>query len=294
MAVRAVGLNFPDLLLCSGTYQERPDSPFVPGYEAAGVVERVGPGSVHRAGQSVIVVPELPNGAMQSRLTVPDHQLYPVPEEVPPATAAVLHIAYQTAHVALHRRAGVRPGESVLVHGGAGGVGRAAIELARAAGARVLATATGRHRLDACRAAGAQVAIDASDPELVAAVRAATDGRGADVMIDVVGGELFERSRRCIAFEGRLVVVGFTSGAIPSVAANHVLLRNYSVLGLHLALYRRADPALLRRVHGEVLGLLEAQTIRPHVHREAPFAQAPAALGLIAARDVIGRVVLIL
>lgn len=290
--ISAVGLNFPDLLLCAGTYQERPEPPFVPGYEAAGVVESAGPGSSFAAGQSVIVVPELPHGAMQTRPTVADSELYPLPDGVQPTTAAVLHIAYQTAYVALHHRAGLRAGESVLVNGGAGGVGRAAIELAHAVGAHVIATATGPTKLAAARAAGADVALDADDAELAAAVREATDGRGADVVLDVVGGELFDRSRRCVAFEGRIVVVGFTSGTVPMVPANHPLLRNYSVVGLHLALYRRADPALLRRVHEQVLELLAAGAIAPHIDRELPFEEAPAALQLIADRDAIGRVVL--
>ncbi len=290
--IQAVGLNFPDLLLCAGEYQERPEPPFVPGYEAAGVVESVGPGSALAPGQAVIVVPELPNGAMQSHVTVADSALYRVPDGLPPAVAAVLHIAYQTAHVALHHRAGLRAGESVLVHGAAGGVGRAAVELAHAAGAHVIATATGAERLAAARAAGADAVLDAREPDLATAVRDATAGRGADVVVDVVGGDLFDRSRRCVAFEGRVVVVGFTSGTIPAVPANHLLLRNYSVVGLHLALYRRADPALLRRVHDELLELLAAGAIRPHIHRELPFEEAPAALELIAERDVVGRVVL--
>ncbi len=289
--IEAVGLNFPDLLLCAGRYQERPEPPFVPGYEAAGVVEQVGRDSRFAEGERVIVIPELPDGAMQTRQTVPDAALYPVPESVGATIAAVLHIAYQTAHVALHRRAGLRGGEWVLVTGAAGGVGLATVELARAAGARVIAAAAGA-KLPAVRAAGADVALDPGEDDLGTAVREATDGRGADVVVDVVGGELFDRVRRCVAFEGRLVLVGFTSGAVPSLPANHPLLRNYSVVGLHLALYRRAEPALLHRVHDELLELLAAGAIAPHIHRELPFDEAPAALELIAGRDVVGRVML--
>jgi NADPH:quinone reductase len=288
--VDAVGLNFPDLLLCSGGYQERPPLPFSPGYEAAGRVAAAGPGSARRPGERVIVVPELPNGAFQERITVSDAELYPVPDDVPPVTAAVLHIAYQTAHVALHRRAGLRPGETVLVHGGAGGVGAAAIQLARAAGARVIATATG------ARKAGALAADDAIDlaatPDFAAEVREINGGRGADVIVDVVGGEVFDRSRRCVAFGGRIVVAGFAGGAIPQIPANHVLLRNYAVVGLHLAAYRRQEPALLRSVHEELLALLRAGAIDPPIDSVLPFERAPEGLRRLAERRAVGRIAL--
>jgi NADPH2:quinone reductase len=255
------------------------------------VVGAVGPGAVLAVGQPVLVVPELPDGALQERLTVPESQVYAVPDAMPMAVAAVLHIAYQTAHVALHRRAGLRAGEWVLIDGAAGGVGSAGIQLARAAGARVIAVATGAAKQEACRAWGAEVVLDGADPELAEAVRAATGGHGADVVLDVVGGETFDRARRAVAFEGRIVVLGFTGG-IPEVRANHVLLRNYSVVGLHLATYRRAEPALLRAVHAELLELWAAGRIAPHVHRELPFDGAVEGLGLIADRSAIGRVVL--
>jgi NADPH2:quinone reductase len=289
VAVEAVGLNFPDLLLCSGGYQERPALPFAPGYEAAGRVVAAGPGSARRVGERVIVVPELPNGAYQERITASDAELYPVPDAVDPVTAAVLHIAYETAHVALHRRAGLRAGETVLVHGGAGGVGAAAIQLARAAGARVLATATGADRAAACARLGAEAIDLAATPDFASLVRA--EG-GADVILDVVGGDVFDQSRRCVAFGGRIVVAGFASGAIPQIPANHVLLRNYSVVGLHLAAYRRAEPALLRAVHAELLELLAAGAIAPPVDAVLPFADAPAALRRLAERRVIGRLAL--
>jgi NADPH2:quinone reductase len=288
--VEAVGLNFPDLLLCSGGYQERPPLPFSPGYEAAGRVVAAGPGSARRPGERVIVVPELPNGAFQERITVSGAELYPVPDDVSPVTAAVLHIAYQTAHVALHRRAGLQPGESVLVHGGAGGVGAAAIQLARAAGARVIATATGARK---AAALAADHAIDlAATPDFAAEVREATGGRGADVILDVVGGDVFDRSRRCVAFGGRIVVAGFAGGAIPQIPANHVLLRNYAVVGLHLAAYRRQEPELLRAVHAELLGLLRAGAIDPPIDSVLPFERAPEGLRRLAERRAIGRVAL--
>ncbi|MGH3119458.1 MAG: NADPH:quinone oxidoreductase family protein [Streptosporangiaceae bacterium] len=291
--VGAVGLNFPDLLLCAGRYQERPPLPFSPGFEAAGVVAEAGDGTVLTPGQPVVVVPELPNGALQQSITVPAAQLYPVPEPMPVTAAAALHIAYQTAYVALHHRAGLRAGDTVLVTGAAGGVGSAAVQLGRAAGCPVIAAVTGPAKAAACRRMGASLVIDlAAGPDPVTRVRAETGGRGADVIIDVVGGDTFGWARRCVAFEGRIVLVGFTGGAIGQVPANHVLLRNYSVLGLHLAVYRRENPALLRTVHDTLVRMCGDGAISPLIYRELPFDQAPAGLDLLSGREVIGRVVL--
>lgn len=293
MAVGAVGLNFPDLLLCSGRYQEQPELPFSPGYEAAGTVTDVGDGSRWRPGQRVIVVPELPDGAMQEALTVPDDQLYAIPDDMPLATAAAFHIAYHTAHVALHRRAGISAGDTLLVTGGAGGVGSAAIQLGRAIGAQVIATAGESQKADACTRLGAHHVIDLSqEVDLRQEVRAATDGRGADVIVDVVGGDMFDTLRRCVAFEGRVVVIGFASGSIASAPTNHLLLRNYAVLGLNLASYRQQDPGLLQQTHDALVGLYSAGAIAPEIYRELPYEEAPAALELMGQRAVIGRVVL--
>lgn len=287
--VEAVGLNHPDLLLCAGRYQEHPELPFSPGYEAAGTVAEAGDGSVWQEGQRVVVVPELPDGAMQQSLTVPDAQLFPVPETMPFATAAVLHVAWSTAHAALHHRARLERGETLLVTGGAGGVGSAAVQLGKAAGAYVVATATGPRKAEACLSSGADEVVDLSSDDLVTRVRSLTDGRGADVVVDVVG--LVDQLRRCVAFEGRLVAAGFAGGTLPQAPLNHVLLRNYSVVGLHLALYRRENPGLLREIHAELVELWRHGVVAPQID-ELPFDQAPAALRRLADRDVIGRLVL--
>lgn len=291
--VEAIGLNFPDLLLCRGAYQERPDLPFTPGFEAAGTVVDADGATPYRNGQRVIVVPELPDGALQESLTVPAAQLYPIPAGLPVRTAAALHIAYQTAYVALHHRAGLRPGETVLVLGAAGGVGSAAVQLAHAFGARVVAAATGAGRAAACRRLGADETVDlAGTGDLATAVLDRTAGYGADVILDVVGGSAFDQARRCIAFEGRLVVLGFAGGTIAALPTNHLLLRNYSVVGLHLAAYRRRDPALLRRTHDSLLGLYARAAIGPPVGAVLPFERAPEALDLLSRREVVGRIVL--
>lgn len=291
--VAAVGLNFPDLLLCAGRYQERPPLPFSPGFEAAGTVVDTGPDSALRPGQRVVVIPELPDGAMQESLTVPDDALHPLPDDADLTAAAVLHIASVTAHLALHHRARLRPGETVVVTGATGGVGSATVQLAKIAGARVIGVVTGAQKADACRELGADEAIDLADePDLTGRVRAATDGRGADVVVDNVGGPAFDALRRATAFEGRIVTVGFTAGTIPSVPLNHVLLKNYAVLGLHGGAYRRTNPGLLRTTHDAVVELWATGSLTPRLHRELPFDDAVAGLELLAGRSVIGRVVL--
>lgn len=291
--VGAAGLNFPDLLLCAGRYQERPPLPFSPGYEAAGIVAEAGPGTGLAVGQPVLVVPELPNGALQESITVPAGQLYPVPDSMPVTVAAVLHIAYETAYVALHHRAALQPGETLLVTGAAGGVGSAAIQLGRAAGAVVIAAVTGAAKAAAARRLGADVVLDlAAEPDPAQFVLRATGGRGAAVIADVVGGPSVDWARRCVAFEGRIVVLGFTSGQLSQAPAGHLQEHNYTVTGLHLALYRRLNPALLREVHDELVKLYASGLIAPEIYRELPFDQAPAGLALLAGRQVIGRVVL--
>jgi NADPH:quinone reductase len=181
----------------------------------------------------------------------------------------------------------------LLVHAGSGGVGSAAIQLGKAAGATVIATAGGERKVEVCRQLGADHAIDYTTEDFVPVVKDVTDGRGADVIYDPVGGDVFDRSRRCIAFEGRLVVVGFTSGRIPEAPANHVLVKNYSVVGLHWGLYRKHDPALFGTVHEELGRLWAAGSIDPLVSQALPLEEAPQALKALAERSTVGKVVLI-
>lgn len=283
--VEACALNFPDVLLAAGQYQERPELPFTPGLEVCGTV--VG------GGRRVIGGPPLPRGGLAELAVLPESAAFDAPAGMPADEAAALLITYQTAYVGLHRRAGLRAGEWLLVHAGAGGVGSAAIQVGLAAGARVVATAGGPEKVTVCRELGAHEVIDYRSEDIAGPVKEVTGGHGADVVWDPVGGDVFDASRRCVAFEGRLVVVGFASGRIPSVPAGHVLVKNYSVVGLHWGLYRTVDPHVVADAHAALTRLYEAGSIRPLVSERVPMAEAPAALARLASRGTVGKLVVL-
>jgi NADPH2:quinone reductase len=290
VAVEAAAANFPDVLLCRGLYQEHPEVPFVLGLEVCGRV--LDPGGTGLAvGQRVIGSPAAGSGGFAERTRIRADVALPVPDDMPPPDAACLLVTYQTGWVGLHRRAALAPGETLLVHAGAGGVGSAAIQLGLAAGARVIATAGGPAKAAVCRELGADVAIDYLAEDFVAEVKAATGGRGADVIYDSVGGDTFDRSTKCIAFEGRLLVVGFASGRIPSVAAGHALVKNYSVVGLHWGLYRTMEPSLIGRVNDELLRLYSDGAIRPLIGETTTLVELPSALERLAGRATVGKVI---
>jgi len=290
--VGAAALGLQDLLLVRGSYQLKPDLPFTPGLEAAGTVVTVG-ADVDAAwiGQRVVGVPALPDGALAEEAVVPVSNLYPIPDDVGDVDAAATHIAFTTSHVALHRRAALRSGETLLVHAGAGGTGSAAIQLGVLAGARVIATAGSPERTKICRDLGASVAIDYRREDFETVVRDLTDGRGADVIFDPVGGSVFHRSRHCIASEGRLLLIGFAAGEPQTIKANGVLLGNYSVMGVYMGAYSRGDRAVLREVHDKLMSLLSTGAIHALVSREVGLRDVAAALGQLRDREVIGRVV---
>lgn len=287
--VQAAALNFFDILLCRGEYQERPGLPFTPGGEISGTVHEAGEGM--RAGQRVIATPPLPRGGYADRVAVPESSVLPIPESMPFEKAAALPITYQTAHVALHHRARLESGETVLVHAGAGGVGSAAIQIARAAGARVIATAGGPEKVEVCRELGAELAIDYREENFVDAVKEATEGRGTDVIFDPVGGDVFDGSRRCVAFEGRILVVGFAGGRIAEAPTNHVLVKNYSVVGMHWGLYTRVMPDLIRNTHRDLVRLYNDGEIDPLISSTVPFEELPKALRRLGGRGTYGKVV---
>jgi NADPH2:quinone reductase len=283
--VRAAALNFFDGLMIAGLYQEKPPLPFTPGSELCG--------EIVETGQRVIGSPSGGPGAFAEYALMDARAAFPVPDGMPDEKAASLFLTYQTGWVGLHRRAHLQPGEWLLVHAGAGGVGSAAIQLGKAAGARVIATAGGQRKVEVCRSLGADHVVDYTTDDFVPVVKEVTGGHGADVVYDPVGGDVFDGSRRCIAFEGRLVVVGFTSGRIPEAPANHLLVKNYSVVGLHWGLYRKHDPAVFGRVHEELIRLYQERHIDPLVSQTLPLAEAPQALTALADRNTVGKVVLV-
>lgn len=289
--VRACGCNFGDLLITQGKYQLRPEPPFSPGSEVCGVVRAVGTGVAGIAvGQRVFAV--LPWGGYASAVLAPAATVVGIPDAMTFVEGAAFGVAYQTAWLALVDRAHTRAGETVLVHGAAGGVGLAAVEVAAALGARVIATARGEDKLDLVRSRGAALACD-SDGDWPAIVRAATDGAGADVVYDPIGGETFEQSTRVLAFGGRLLVIGFASGDIPTLRMNRVLLKNIAVVGLNWGAYRDEHPELLAAATAELFALHAAGRIRPLVSSTWPLVDAARALEEIASRRSTGKVVLL-
>jgi NADPH:quinone reductase len=289
--VRAAALNYPDVLLCRGEYQIRPEPPFTPGVELCGEVVAVGEGvDPARVGGRVIGNPVLPHGALAELTLMQDAEAFDAPESLDDAEAAALHIAYQTAWFALHRRAGLKAGETVLVHAAAGGVGSAAVQLAKAAGAKVIGVVGGAAKAQAARELGADLVVDRTAEDFIGAVKQATGGRGADVVFDPVGGTAYAGSTKCIAFEGRIVVVGFAGGTVPAPPLNHALVKNYAILGLHWGLYKVRDPSSVTAAHEELRRLADHGVIRPLISERVGLDRAPQALAALGAGSTTGRV----
>ena len=224
--------------------------------------------------------------------TVADDSAFPVPDSTDPIHAAAMLVTYQTSHVALFRRASLRPGEWVLVHGGAGGVGTAAIQLAKRAGARVIATAGGEEKLRVCEQCGAEAVIDYRREDFVERVKEITGGHGADVVFDPVGGDIFDASTRCLAREGRLLVIGFSSGRIPSIAANRILLKNISVVGVEWPSYLTHDRQVLVDAQEDIWAGYREGALRPVISRVLPLTGVVDALAAIEARESYGKIVI--
>lgn len=292
--VGAAALGLPDVMMCRGVYPITAPLPFTPGLEAAGVVVALGDGvDAALLGTRVVGVPAVPAGAFAEACIVPARGLYPVPDDVSDAAAAATHIAMTTSHVALHRRARLQAGETLVVHAAAGGTGSAAVQLGALAGARVIAVASGADRAAACRPLGAEIVVDTSTHDFVDVVNDATDGRGAEVVFDPVGGEVFDRSQQCIANEGRILLIGFAGGETQKIGAGRVLRGNYSVLGVYMGAYSRGDEnrQFMLGVHEELMHLLAAGSIRAVVSEEIGLDGVPAALTRLGNRQVVGRVV---
>ncbi|MFF3643554.1 NADPH:quinone oxidoreductase family protein [Streptomyces sp. NPDC002564] len=284
LKVRAANINFPDALLCRGQYQVRPPMPFTPGMEICGETED---------GRRVIANSALPYGGFAEYAVADAAGLLPAPDALDDAEASALHIGYQTGWFALHRRAHLRAGETLLVHAAAGGVGSAAVQLGKAAGARVIGVVGGADKAQVARELGCDLVLDRRTDDLVGAVKEATGGRGADVIYDPVGGDAYAKSAKCVAFEGRIVVIGFASGTIPTPALNHALVKNYSIVGLHWGLYKTKDPDLILRCHEELSQLAAKGAIKPLISERVELAGAASAVQRVADGVTTGRVVVL-
>jgi len=288
--VKATALNFPDVLMIEGKYQSQPPLPFSPGGEVAGVVSAVGAGvSEVKVGDRVFA--GCGHGGMREALCVKAKELRSIPSDMSFVQASGISTTYGTSYYALKQRANLKPGENLLVLGAGGGVGIAAVELGRAMGARVIAAASTQEKRDAALKAGAHEVIDYSDGELKDKVKALTDGKGADVIYDPVGGELFDQVMRCINWDGRVLVVGFAAGDIPRLPINLVLLKSCQVVGVFYGAFIAREPEETAQNFREVLDLYNQGKINPLVGQTFPLTDYAQALRCLSERRAIGKVV---
>ncbi|PYV13488.1 MAG: NADPH:quinone oxidoreductase [Acidobacteria bacterium] len=289
--VSAIGCNFFDILMVQGKYQIKPPFPFAPGAEVAGTIRARGAEAAGFApGDRVLALTGW--GGFSSVALAPASDVFRIPRSMSFDDGAAFGIVYQTSYFGLVHRANLRPGETLLVHAAAGGVGLAAVQIGRALGARVLATASSPAKREVALVNGAEAAFDYTSPDWVERVNKATTGHGADVIYDPVGGDVFDLSTKCTAFGGRLLVVGFASGRIPTIAANRILLKNISIVGLHWGAYRKHDPARVPQAMTALFGMYERGAVRPVIGSIHPLSEAAQALEEIATRRSVGKVVL--
>ena len=289
------GVNFPDVLMINGTYQVKPEPPFSPGMEVSGVVADVGE-NVKDFSPGDRVAAQISYGAYAEQVVAPAASCYPIPEDLSFEHAAALGLVYQTAHFALTERAHVSGGERVLILGAAGGIGTATVQLVKAYGGIAFAGIRRKEQEEGVRAAGADHIIDlgvkAIEENLRSQIYAITNGHGVDIVIDPVGGEIFNAGLRALAWGGRLVVVGFASGELPTVKANYLLLKNLSVIGLHWGDYLRREPQWVRRVQNDLYSLYSKGKIRPHVMNSYRLEEFREALKTIRDGGVQGKILL--
>ena len=296
--VKACGVNFTDLLSIDGKYQNNPPPPFTPGKDAAGIVASVGANVTnHKVGDRVIA--HVIHGGMAEKAVCPAALAFSLPDRVKFEDAAAMGLAYLTGYLALTRRGAMNAGEVVLVNGASGGVGLASISLAKALGAdAVLAGLTTPSKGDAAKAAGADAIIDLTADDLKENLRgqvmAVTGGRGVDLAFDLVGGEVFDATLRAIANEGRVVVSGFTSGTIPAVRTNYLLLKNISVVGSTVNYYIKGASPLIGEAQAALYELLLAGKIDPNIMNRLPFDQFMEGIKMLEERKIVGKSVLII
>ncbi|XGU18123.1 NADPH:quinone oxidoreductase family protein [Rhodococcus sp. 3Y1] len=290
--VLAAPANFPDVLMCRGEYQIKPPLPFTPGVELCGEVVSVGESVTKFAvGDRVIGNPSLPSGGFAEYSVLDQNNTFPAPSALDDAEASALSIGYQTAWFALHRRTQLLEGETLLVHAAAGGVGSAAVQLGKAAGAKVIGVVGGPDKAEYARKLGADLVVDRHSEDFVAAVKEFTGGKGADVVFDPVGGDAYAKSTKCIAFEGRIVIIGFAGGTIPQPALNHALIKNYSIIGLHWGLYKAYNQQAIDDRHVELTRLADAGLVKPLISERLSLTDVADGIGRLGDGTTVGRVV---
>ena len=291
IAVHAAGINFADLLLISGQYQEKPPFPFTPGMEAAGVVTELGAGvNAVQVGDRVMTL--CGTGAYTQEIVVEASRVFKIPASMDFTAAAGFPVTYGTSYGAFDWRAHLQPGEWLLVHGAAGGVGLTAVEIGKVMGAKVIACASSPEKLEIAREHGADYLINYSREELREQVKTITGGRGADVIYDPVGGEVFDASLRCVAWGGRIVVIGFASGRIPQAPANLLLVKNIDVIGFYWGSYQARKPELLRDSYKTLFKWFEEGRLKPRVSHRVEINKVADAMNLLRERKATGKVVL--
>jgi NADPH:quinone reductase len=287
VALKARGVSFVDVLVIAGQYQVKREPPFIPGSEAAGVVVEIGPGVERIAPGDRVLVP----GGFVDEVVVPAARVTPLPATVSFESAAAFRANYATAYYAM-QRGRLQAGEVLLVHGAGGGVGLAAVDVGKLLGATVIATASTDEKLAVCKQMGADHAINYTHG-FREQVKGLTADRGADIIYDPVGGDVFDESMRCIAPFGRLLIVGFTSGRAAQVKTNHLLIKDAEAIGFTIGALSRLDPARERRNFSILMGWLAAGRIRPYISHRLPLKEAAAALTLVRERKVIGKAILV-
>ena len=290
--IHAAGVNFPDVLIIQKKYQVQPELPFTPGAEIAGEIEAVGEGVTgYKPGDRVLAL--CSTGGFAEKIALDAHRCVPVPDNVSFEVAAGLMLAFGTSHHAVVDRGEIKPGETILVLGAAGGVGLAAVDIAKAKGARVIAAASSAEKLEICRAHGADATINYATEDLRAAIREHTGGKGPDVIFDPVGGHLAEPAFRSIAWRGRYLVIGFAEGTIPSLPLNLPLLKGASLVGVFWGEFARREPKNQIRMMEDLFAMLARGEIRPLVSKTYTLEETADALRDMAARRVTGKIVIL-
>ena len=292
ITVEAGNINFADILLCQGIYQERPGVPLTPGLETCGRINAVGPGVDLEVGTRIAGMSALPRGGYAEQALIKAHTAVPVPDDVDSPSATVLFSTFQTAHVGIHHRGQLAAGEWLLVHGASSGVGAAAVQLGVTAGAKVIATASSEAKRAHCADLGAHFVLDAGSENLRDEIMAITDDHGVDVAFDPVGGAVGDITRRVMAWEGRLIVIGFASGDIPSYPGNHMLVKNYSVIGLYWGAYSdRGAHDIVLAAHADLMEKFRSGKIHADVTKAYALEDVLDALSALESRTVTGRLV---